>query len=142
MRENDFSNLVLVLFSSYSLESYQKIVLLFTNAGLLVPTILWSAGDVLFGSYFGSANGGSDTSSAAGAAGDDDPFNNPNNHFIPNMGAIPLVGTHNHILSQISLIELSVWKHLSPYQFLSSLLENKRYSTVEHYFNTLLQNKK
>ena len=143
LRENDFSNLVLVLFSSYSLESYQKVVLLFTNAGLLVPTILWSAGDVLFGSYFGSDGSNDDGSNGDGSnGGDDDPFNNPNNHFIPNMGAIPLVGTHNHILSQISHIELSVWKHLSPYQFLSSLLENKRYSTVEQYFNTLLQNKK
>ena len=117
-------------------------VILFTNAGLLVPTIVWSAGDVLFGSYFGSGGDDGSGSSSSGGSGDNDPFNNPNNHFIPNMGAIPLVGTHNHILSQISHIELSVWKHLSPYQFLSSLLDNKRYSTVEQYFNTLLQNKK
>jgi hypothetical protein len=122
MREEDCSKIIIVMFSTYSDEKYKLVEDVFRNASRPMPFLFWASGC----GPFGGDESESGTDSIL------------NESFSCHTGAIPLVGYHNHILSQISFIHSEILRQMTPYRFLSMILQNPRYRPIDSYFSTLL----
>ena len=119
LKEDDYDKIVLMIFSSYHHSKFQTVQNIFDNAGMKVPTIFWTALDDCGGNIMKEC--------------DDKHF------FTLNQGPIPIVGYHNHILSQISQIQPELVRHMTPYSFFTSILNNPRYQPIDNYFSGVLQ---
>ena len=49
------------------------------------------------------------------------------------------VGCTNHTLTRIAQLPSDTWKHLTPFLFIQYLLSNKRYDSIDTYFDTILK---
>jgi hypothetical protein len=119
LRESDYSKIILVIFSEYTVEKYGLVVSTFESASMSVPQILWTG-------LSRSVDGGPGVGGAV-----------KYEQFRCHGGAIPLIGTHSHLLVQISQIAPEMWRQMTPYRFLSTLLGNSRYLPMEQYINSL-----
>ena len=119
LRESDYSKIILVIFSEYTVEKYGLVVSTFESAFMSVPRILWTG---LSRSVDGDVSGDCASKEV---------------RFACHGGAIPLIGTHSHLLVQISQIAPEMWRQMTPYRFLSTLLGNARYLPMEQYINSL-----
>ena len=124
MREEDCSKIIIVMFSTYSDEKRKLVEDAFRNASRPVPFLFWASGCGPFSSD------GVESGSGSGSI--------LNESFSCHTGAIPLVGYHNHLLSQISFIHSEILRQMTPYRFLSMILQNPRYRPIDSYFSTLL----
>jgi len=125
LRESDYSKIILVIFSEYTVEKYGLVVSTFESAFMSVPRILWTG-------LSRSVDGGP----GVGGGGDGAV---KYEQFCCHSGAIPLIGTHSHLLVQISQIVPEMWSQMTPYRFLSTLLGNARYLPMDQYFKTLTE---
>ena len=119
LRESDYSKIILVIFSEYTVEKYGSVVSTFESASMSVPQILWTG-------LSRSVDGGPGVGGAV-----------KYEQFRCHGGAVPLIGTHSHLLVQISQIAPEMWRQMTPYRFLSTLLGNARYLPMEQYINSL-----